>query len=69
MKISIFSVLPDPRHGWRVSVEGGQQSYFFVDKKLALDYVSDWAEANTPSRVVVSDRSGCPEKAWEYQSQ
>ena len=66
MAVPVFMVSPEASIGWRVSFEGAPEVHSFVDKRLAIRYAKDWAEANRPSRVVVLSREGADEAQWEY---
>jgi len=66
MTVPVFLVAPESSIGWRVSFDGAAEAHSFVDKRLAVRYARDWAEANRPSRVVVLSREGSDEVHWEY---
>ncbi|MCU0803878.1 MAG: DUF2188 domain-containing protein [Burkholderiales bacterium] len=66
MSIPVFLVAPEASIGWRVSFDGAPEAHSFVDKRLAIRYARDWAEANRPSRVVVRSREGSDEAHWDY---
>ena len=66
MAIPEFVVAPDPTVGWRVTLESATEEHAFVDKRLAIRYARQWADANRPSRVVVRTADGNTEKHWDY---
>ncbi|MGA8053782.1 MAG: DUF2188 domain-containing protein [Burkholderiales bacterium] len=66
MAVPLFLVAPDASVGWRVSHENAAESHSFLDKRLAIRYAREWADANRPSRVLVRDKHGGTEASWEY---
>jgi hypothetical protein len=66
MAVPEFVVAPDPTLGWRVTLESALEKHSFVDKRLAIRYARQWADANRPSRVVVRTADGRTEKHWDY---
>lgn len=66
MAVPEFVVAPDTAIGWHVTLASTTEHHSFVDKRLAIRYARQWANANRPSRVVVRSADGSIEAHWDY---
>jgi hypothetical protein len=64
----IYRVESAEPYGWIVYLDGDSATHFFRSRPLALAKACEWAEANRPSLVLLSNIAGHIERHSEYQA-